>query len=74
MKDMTDDFRRHGARHPNDKPQVIYMTDKGDYCRETGPSRIRTHDDAAAWARDHFCFIADSFARNCVTAFRVEWF
>lgn len=75
LEDMTPADRRHGWRWEGDRPQVIFCTGNGlDYCRETGPAAIRTHDKAAAWARLHFARIADSDARRVVGGFRVEWF
>ena len=74
LTDLTQEMYRSGPLGTTDKAQIIYKTATGlDYCRETAPIEVRTHDGAAAWARAYFRNAADAHARKVVTGFRVEW-
>jgi hypothetical protein len=72
--DCTVADRRTGKTDEWGKVHAIYLTADGkDYCREDGPVRIATHDEAAAWAQSHFDRVADLHARQTVTGFRIEF-
>lgn len=74
LEDLTQEMYRSGPFGTTDKAQIIYKTATGlDYCRETAPITLRTHDDAATWARTYFRNVADDHARAAVHGFRIEW-
>ena len=75
-RQLTDATQTHeDARRDSDRAQIIYLYEakdgsRMDYCRETAPSRVRTHPAAAAWAQENF----DRLGGNKhVDAFRVEF-
>jgi hypothetical protein len=56
LKDLTDARFRQGAQDERDRAQVHFCVPRegggyGVLCRETAPASVRTHDEAAAWAR-----------------------
>lgn len=74
LMDVTHPDRVEKRNDESDNAQVIYVCDAGDYCRETAPRDISTHEQACEWAQTHFNKIADRHARAAVTGFRIEWF
>lgn len=74
LNDKTRDIYKVDAPRVSARLNVIYMTDQGDYCRETGPKDIHTYAEATSWADYHFNLIANSEAYRVVSGFRVEWF